>query len=365
AAATRADDHPVRNLQVGPSPLVPGSSTVVKGELRTTDFRDRSGAVRPYATPRSQWVKFLMVLPARPARAAGAPVAVYGHGITAAKETMLFVAASNARAGVATIGIDVPNHGDRQDTDGGYVLDLHTPQQMGRLAAMTQQGVVDQISLVMAVRTHLRGLDLGGPSHAPDGKVDLDTDHLLYEGTSMGSVLGVTSVALIPEFEGAFLQVPGTGIADIIYHSLIWPIFSGVVPVGGPVGDSISLMGAATMVLDPADNVNFTDRIRARGTPVFMVSGVGDAIVPNWTNARTAALLGLPIVGPTGFPVPGATQRIAADHVPADARGAAQDFGEGLTPQDPGFAGHVVFASDRSVRLLEEWVANRVAAFRG
>ena len=124
-------------------------------------------------------------------------------------------------------------------------------------------------------------------------------------------------------------------------------------------------MGAATMVLDPADNVNFVDRIRARGTPVFMVSGVGDAIVPNWTNARTASLLGLPVVGPTGFPVPGDAPRLAADRVPADGRGAAQDFVDGLTPEDPGFAGHVVFASDRSVRLLDEWVANRVAAFRG
>ncbi len=365
AAATRADDHPVRNLQVGPSPFVEGSSTVVRGEVRTTDFRDATGAVRPYATPSRRWVKFLLVLPTRPARPSGAPVVVYGHGITAAKETMLFVAGSNARAGLATIGIDVPNHGDRQDTDGGYVLDLRTPQQMGRLAAMTQQGVVDQVSLVMAVQRHLRGLDMGGPAAAPDGKVDLDPDHLLYVGTSMGSVLGVTSVALLPEFKGAFLQVPGTGIADIIYHSLIWPIFSGVVPVGGPVGDSMSLMGAATMVLDPADNVNFVDRIRARGTPVFMVSGVGDAIVPNWTNARTAALLGLPLVGPTGFPVPGDPQKIVTDRVPADGRGAAQDFVDGLTPQDPGFAGHVVFTSDRSVRLLDEWVANRVAAVRG
>ena len=364
AAATRADDHPVRNLEVGPSPLVDGSSTVVKGEVRTTDFRDATGAARPYAAPGHRWVKFLLVLPTVPAGPAGAPVAVYGHGITASKETMLFAAGSAARAGVATIGIDVPNHGDRQDTDGGYVLDLHTPQQLGQLAAMTQQGTVDEVSLVRAVQTHLRGLDLGGPAHAPDGKVDLDTDHLLYVGTSMGSVLGASAVALVPEFRGAFLQVPGTGIADVIYHSLIWPIFSGVLPSGGPAGDAMSLMGAATMLLDPADNVNFLDRVRQRGTPVFIISGVGDAIVPNATSARTVSLLGLPLVGRTGFPVPGATQLVAADHVPADGRGAAQEFVDGLTPEQPGFSGHLVFASDRGVRLLDEWLAGRVASFR-
>jgi hypothetical protein len=364
AAATRADDHPVRNLEVGPSPLVDGSSTVVKGEVRTTDFRDATGAIRPYAPPHHRWVKFLMVLPTRPAGPAGAPVVVYGHGITAAKETMLFVAASNARVGAATIGIDIPNHGDRQATDGGYVLDLNTPQQLGRLAAMTQQGVVDQISLVRAVQTHLRGLDLGGPGQVPDGKVDLDPDHLLYEGTSMGSVLGASALALMSEFRGAFLQVPGTGIADVIYHSLIWPIFSGVVPSGGPAGDAMSLMGAATMLLDPADNVNFLDRVRERGTPVFMLSGVGDAVVPNFTSARTASLLGLPLVGRTGFPVPGATQKLQVDQVPADGRGAAQEFVDGLSPDSPGFSGHLVFASDRGVRLLDEWVAGRVASFR-
>ena len=353
AAATRADDHPVRNLQAGPSPLVDGSSTVVKGELRTTDFRDAAGVVRPGAAPTHRWIKFLLVLPARPASPAGAPVAVYGHGITVSKETMLFAASSNAKVGVATIGIDIPNHGDRQDTDGGYVLDLRTAQQLGRLAAMTQQGVVDQISLVRAVQTHLRGLDLGGPGQVPDGKVDLDPDHLLYEGTSMGSVLGAVSVALVPEFRAAFLQVPGTGIADIIYHSLIWPFFSGVVPEGGPAGDALSLMGSATMLLDPADNVNFLDRIRERGTPVFIVSGVDDSIVPNFTSARTVALLGLPLVGRTGFPVPGAAT-VQGDHVPADGRGAAQEF-EG---------GHIAFVTDRAVRLLDEWVAGRVASFR-
>ncbi|MFM7065029.1 MAG: hypothetical protein ACKO04_16325 [Actinomycetes bacterium] len=363
AAAVRADDHPVRNLEVGPSPFVDGSSTVVRGEVRTTDFRDAAGAVRPFAPPSQRWVKFLLVLPARPAGPDGAPVAVYGHGITAAKETMLFVASTNARAGLATIGIDVPNHGDRQATDGGYVLDLRTPSQLGRLTAMTQQGTVDTISLVRAVQVHLRGRDLGGPGAAPDGKADLDTDHLLYVGTSMGSVLGVSAVALVPEFRGAFLQVPGTGIADIIYHSLIWPLFSGVVPVGGPAGDALSLLGAATMLFDPADNVNLLDRIRARGTPVFVVSGVGDAIVPNSTSARTVALLGVPLVGRTGFPVPGAGV-LAADGVPTDGRGAAQDFVDGLTPEAPGFAGHLVFASDRGVRLLDEWVTSRVASFR-
>ncbi|MFM7069124.1 MAG: hypothetical protein ACKOYM_06640, partial [Actinomycetes bacterium] len=129
-------------------------------------------------------------------------------------------------------------------------------------------------------------------------------------------------------------------------------------------GDSLSLMGAATMLLDPADNVNFLDRIRERGTPVFVFNGAGDAVVPNHTTARMTALLGLPIVGPQRIPVPGSPTLIADDHVPADGRGAAQDYVDGLSYESPGFAGHLAFASDRASRMLDEWLAGRLASFR-
>ena len=367
AAAARAAAHPVRNLAVDRSVLVPNAAAVVTGEVQLTDFRDDRGVLDPALRPRPTWERFLLVLPARPARSDGAPVVVYGHGISVSKETMLISAGSDARAGFATIGIDVPNHGDRQADEGGYVFDLTSPQQLGRLAAMAVQGEVDQVSLVRAVTTSLRSLDLAGRTGTsgpvPDGRPDLDTSHLLYVGTSMGGVLGTSSVALVPEFRGALLQVAGTGISDIIYHSLIWPVFAGVVPSGGPAGDALALMGAAAMLLDTADNVNVVDRIRARGTPVLLVYGTGDAIVPNFASERLVRLLQLPVVGPAPVEVEGASGAVAADRVPADRRGAVQIDADGLRPSDPGFGGHLVFSSDRATRYLDEWLSAHLAAF--
>jgi len=361
AASARRSPHPIRNISVGPSPFVSNSAAVVTGEVQLTDFRDATGVVRRGAIGRPTWERFLLVLPSRSAQPSGAPVVVYGHGISVSKETMMITASNNATAGLATIGIDIPHHGDRQD-EGGYVFDLASPSQLGRLAAMTLQGEVDLVSLMGAITNELRTLDVLNTNgqRVPDGRPDLNVEYVLYEGTSMGGVLGAAAVGLVPEFKGAFLQVAGTGISDTIFNSLIWPLFAGVVPEGGPAGDAMALMGAATMLLDPSDNVNLLDRIRKRGTPVFLVYGVGDAVVPQYISGRMVSLLGLPLVGPAPAPVAGTVPRISADAVPANGFGAAQIYADGLSVDAPVFAGHLVFSDDRASRLLDQWLAGRL-----
>lgn len=363
AAAVRAMDHPLRNLRVDPALLVPGASAVVTGEVAVSDFRDERGVARVAHGATPSWERFVMVLPERAAGPAGAPVVIYGHGITTSKESMLFTAATNAAAGLATIGIDVPNHGDRQN-EGGYVLDIATSRTFGRLASMPLQGVVDQLSLLMAVQDHLGSLQLTAPAtleRPARPAVALDTSTVLYEGTSMGGVLGAAFVALAPELDGAFLQVPGAGIADIIMNSLIWPLFMGVVPSGASTGDAYALMGGAAMLLDPSDAVNVLDRIRAQGTPVFIAYGVGDGVVPNVTTDRLIHRLDLPLVGPQLTDVALPFRHSGGDAVPADGWGAAQ-----LWPYSSAelqsFAAHIVFGQARSERLLEQWLAGRLDA---
>jgi pimeloyl-ACP methyl ester carboxylesterase len=354
AGMARAAEHPIRNLRVAPPVFVEHASAVVTGEVLLSDFRDRNGVARAEHGARPTWERFVLVLPERAAGPAGAPVVIYGHGITASKETMLFTAATNAELGLATVGIDVPNHGDRQVGDGGYVLDLTSSRTFGRLASMPLQGVVDQVSLLEAVRDHFGTLDV-----VPG--VRLDTSTLFYEGTSMGGVLGAAFVALAPELDGAFLQVAGAGIADIIMNSTIWPLFMGVVPAGATTGDAYALMGSATMLMDHAESANLLDRIRARGTPVFLAYGVGDGVVPNATSDRLISLLGLPLVGPrlTGISLP--HRSTGREQIPADGRGVAQLW-PFSSAEVQSFAAHIVFAQNRSVRLLEEWLAGRLRA---
>ena len=364
AAIARVQDHPVRNLTVLPPLLVDQASAIVQGEVSLTDFRDADGVALPSRPATPTWERFMMVLPAVPAGPSGAPVVVYGHGLTVAKETMLAVASDNARLGLATIGIDVPNHGDRQD-EGGYLLDLTHPWSFGRLASMPVQGEVDTVSLVQAIRTHLAGMDLGpwrpdGP--AGDEVADLDTGRLLYEGTSMGGVLGAASVSLIPELQGGFLQVAGSGIADIIFHSLLWPLFAPVIPDGATAGDAAALQGAATMLLDHAENANVLDPRPGAAPPLFLQFGVGDGIVPWFASERLAGLAGLPPLRPEPPPFPLAGRRTGGDGIPADGRGVAQVYNVHSSPDTMGFLGHVSFLEPQAETQLVAWLRNRLAA---
>lgn len=364
-AAARAAEHPIRGLSVLPPYFVDGASAVVRGEVQLSDFRDADGVARPANGPTPIWERFLMVLPITPAGPTGAPVVVYGHGLLATKETLLVVAGTNAKRGFATIGIDVPNHGGRS-VEGGSLLDLVTPEKLGRLVSMPLQGEVDTASLVQAIRTHMAGIDLttaGSSTLGPDGAGDLDTSRILYEGTSMGGVLGAASITAIPDLAGAFLQVPGSGIADILYHSLLWPLFMGVVPGGLDAGDAAAMEGAATLLLDPAENTNMLERLRTSGFPLYVQYGVGDGVVPNRMTDRLLALAGLPLVGDE-LAAPGVRLvHRPALAIPADGRGATQI----LTPQGSSitrpFLAHLSFAMQpHAVELLDEWLVNRLDA---
>ena len=342
----RSQDHPVRGLSIAPSWLVPNGSAVVTGEVAVSDFRDEHGIARVANGSHTTWVRFTLVLPATSAGPDGAPVVIYGHGLLVAKETMLATADTNAAAGFATIGIDVPNHGDRQGGDnGGYLLDLTNSRDFGRLASMPLQGIVDQVSLLLAVQQHLGG-DLGLVLPDLPGRIGvpaprLDVGRIFYEGTSMGGVLGAAFTALAPELDGSFLQVAGTGIADTIFHSLFWVLFMGIVPEGATTGDSYALMGAATMLADPADNVNVIDRIRTHGTPTFLVYGVGDGIVPNYVSDRMITLLDLPLVGRQLTPI-SLPHRTVGDRIPADGWGVEQVWPD-AAPDTQSFLAHLTF----------------------
>lgn len=365
AAVARTQAHRVRNLEVVAPALVPGAGAVVSGQVELSDFRDEHGVAEPEHGPTPNWERFLLVLPARPAGPEGAPVVVYGHGLTVAKETMLAVAGVNAAAGMATIGIDVPNHGDRQQGEGGYLLDLTKPSLLGRLASMPLQGVVDHVSLVQAVVTSLADLDASPwrpDGRHGDGLADLDTSRLFYEGTSMGGVLGIGATALLPELQGAFVQVPGTGIADIIFHSLLWPLFSGVVPSGTTAGDAAALEAAATMLMDRADHVYQLDALRDAGPPVFVQYGVDDGVVPNVNTDRLLHLLDLPLIGPELRTPTLPVRRLATDAVPADGRGAVQVWATTASPELRSIMAHVSFTEPRALEVLADWVSNRLVA---
>ena len=354
ARLARAADHPFRDITVSPPAFATNASAIVQGEVRISDFRDSSGVASPENGPSPLWVRFFMVLPDRAAGPDGAPVVVYGHGLTAAKETLLVVASDNAAHGMATVGIDVPNHGDRQADSGGYLLDLANPGAFGRLASMPLEGIVDNVSMIAAVAQHFGDLhvDAWNPVLGTTPPA-LDSGRILYEGTSMGSVLGAAEVALSPELKGAFLQVGGSGTADIIFHSLLWPLFAPVIPDGSSAGDAAALQGAATMLLDRSDNVNELDRLAKSTVPVVLQYGVGDHVVPNDTSDRLMTLSGLPLIGPDLETPTTSVTRLATDRIPADGRAAEQTWNSSSSFDTLSFQAHLSFTDPTAVILFE------------
>lgn len=341
----------------------------MSGQVRITDFRDAYGVISRdgSATGHEAWVDFMAVLPEASAAPGGAPVVIYGHGITVMKESMLVVAGQNATKGYATIGIDVPNHGSRIN-EGGHIIDLAYPALLGRVESLLLQGELDQLSLLSAIEQHLGSLDVlprdwvagtGG-----DGVADLDTSRILYEGTSLGGVLGATFLALAPEVDGAFLQVPGSGIMDTLFHSLVWEMFRGIVPTGAPMGETHVLTFFAQSLLDRSDNTYYLDRIRRRGTPIYLSYAVDDGIVPNAGTERMIDLLGLPMVGPQVGPIRPGVADGAAPTMPADGRGFGQVptgelYGNLLKP----FLTHLEFMNPISVAALDTWLDGRSRAW--
>lgn len=363
-AATRAMPHPVRGVQVWPPGIFTDASALVTGQVQVSDFRGPTGRVDASVPPRPAWERFLLVLPARPAGPDGAPVVVYGHGLTISKETLFLVADDNAARGVATIGIDVPNHGDRQD-EGGYLLDITNPAGFGRLSSIAGQSTADHVALIAAIRTSLAGLDAAPwrlVGEDGDGRPDLDPSRIAYVGTSMGGVLGASLLAYEPELIGGFLQVAGTGIAEILFTSLLWPLFSGVVPAEAEPGDAAALQAAATMLLDVGDHGNLVDRLRRNGPPVYLQYGVGDEVVGNEFSDRLAALLDLPVVGPTTRKPALPLRSLTSSAVPADGRGVSQTYALNSSDDLRGFVAHVAFGQPSADRVYRDWLANRLAA---
>lgn len=366
ASIVRKTDHPVRGLRIGPA--IVGGAALVTGQVSVSDFRSpdkvisRDGSARP--TPR--WIDFMMTMPARPAGPRGAPVVVYGHGLSTTKETMLIVAGQNAAKGYATIAIDMPNHGTRT-LDGGYLFDITNASTLGRLESMPLQGELDQISLLSAIQRHLKSMDLMPLGSAQgDGVPDLDTSHLLYMGTSLGGFLGASVAALAPEIDGVFLQVAGSGIMQTLFGSILWEALKSVVPANAAYGEAHLLMSMAQGLLDRSDNSFYLDRIAQRRTPFFLVYAIDDGVVQNENSERLIALMGLRMTGRQYGPIWPALTTSKVAVMPATGSGFAQVPTAELNGSiAKPLLTHVEFVDPVSVATLDRWLDQRSASFFG
>ncbi|HET8706236.1 MAG TPA: hypothetical protein VFM46_08045, partial [Pseudomonadales bacterium] len=371
--------HPVRNLRVAYPDTTPVGVNVY-GEVRLTSFRDEEGFMRMAEGDEGDdyWTSFVLSIP-RAAKNKPAPVAIYGHGISINKESAaMTVTIANAQHGVATFAIDQPNHGDRQHLDGGYIFNLVHPQDVIRLLGIITQSPVDHVSAQKAIETSLASLDTypkpddtytfpWAVFHG-DGKPDLDVSTIVYQGTSMGGVLGLTYLAVTPgPLKGAYLQVPGVGVTDILSKSILYeselfrpllPGFEDVFPLGISGDEAAVLFAGVQHKLDYADSANFVHHLRApfpgrNPVPVAMQYGIGDGIVPNVTTEALLLMADIPLVKPVIEPVPG----VRVVNKLENGYGALQ-----VQPLsgDPDLNGHISFARKDAMLQLGSWLETQV-----
>lgn len=339
-------------------------AALVRGEVRLADFRGGDGLVDADndAIGNAQWVPFDLYLP-RSATKTPAPVMIYGHGVTAFRQTAFFMYPQNAKHGFATLAIDQPNHGSRGRIDGYNIFNLLRPDRMQRGLGMVMQSAFDMHGLLTAIEKRMASLDkLPRRSllASGDGRPDLDVTRVIYGGTSMGGVLGSGFVAFDDRIDGAYLQVAGTSITHIMTHSSFWELlgFKNLISPEFSAGETAFTVALAQHVVDMVEGAMNAESFNRDTKPLFMQYGLDDAVAINESTYALARLAGLALNPPLLREVPAFAVNAQADPLMAIAQ---------VEPASPrgwmrGFTAHLTFFKPEANAMFEHWLQAMRAA---
>jgi hypothetical protein len=242
----------------------------------------RTGTPVPQSTNE---IGFTLFLPSGATPAGGWPVAIFGHGFTDSRNGAPWaVASSFARAGIATIAINVVGHG-------GGPLGTYTVNRTGGAAPVTLSaggrgidqngnGTIDStegvnaappqtiisnrdglrqtvIDLMQLVRMLEGGVDVDG-----DGASDLERERIYYAGQSFGGIYGVPLLGLEREIHAGVPNVPGGPIIEIARLS---PSFRPLVGIG-----LISRVPSLYNAVPNPTFTNFNENIPLRNLPTVL-----------------------------------------------------------------------------------------------
>lgn len=378
--ATWEGNHEVRNIEVDYGSYYSDDIALVTGELRTDSYRtqDGTGQLDFNRMPTSQWLKFRLTLP-KASVDGPVPVALYAHGLGGDK-TMdgLAVVGMNAELGVATFGIDFPNHGDRVESDGGQIFEILEINKLPSVIGMVQHNAIDFAAAHKALYS-LANLDVVKRRSnwfscwkCSDGTPDIDPTQVFMEGTSLGGVLGSAYGTLAPDLMGAVYHVTGVGITSILSNSTLWDgTFSQLMPPTATGAEALMLKGAVQQVLDYGDSINYIEEFRApvngQGPrPMLVITGKDDNVVPTDSSVALARILDMPIVGRVRFDMSGV--ETAADYdqdgyglrqYPGLVGGLELVLGRTIV----GASGHMAFlwatAQDDQQEWIKRYILNR------
>lgn len=171
-------------------------------------------------------------------------------------------------------------------------------------------------------------------------------------------MLGSAFLSIAPDVKGAFLQVPGVGITNILSGSALWnPFFSNLMPDIANGAEAMILKGAIQHEIDYGDAINFIHYLKnpvGIGTPKFIAiaAGAEDGVVPNFSTNALAEIAELPLVGEEFFPMPGVSG--ADDFI--DGNGVIQYQVDRGQLNDFWFGFKVHFSSETTDDAKKAWI---------
>ncbi len=266
----------------------------------------------------TETLQFILTLPVEDVASgieAPFPVLVYQHAMTVCKETILALADTMARFGIAVVGIDTKQHGSRHpDEPGTCSMEFGTFMYVDNFSRSTSYFIQTVTDIWMLVRMLTGGgiIDVL-PVPDGDGMADLDTSRIGFAGQSMGSSMGIDAMVLEPAFEAGVVNVGGGSMLNLLL-SLGLDLPDDAVPTLAEFGLYEMNMGAVVPTMaDRADPLNWADNLLLspvaphRTVPIDILYQMAayDELVPYETFALTATLMGIPGVTPAFRPVPG------------------------------------------------------------
>lgn len=293
-----------------PNPM--GDGTTIPGAW--------SDPVRPMIQHMASQLKTLILVPNT---ATPAGTVVFGHPLGSSKESAFAIGPQLAARGFSTVAIDFVDHGSRAirtSSDAakgcaGTPDPTVSPQCFALFLSSDLAGTRDNIrQTVLDLERLVSALKACGP--ATCGALNVDTSHLVYLGLSLGGIVGSTTVANVPDFKGAVLNVPAVGLVDVIENtaslaircSLVDALIAAGIVTGAPFNPATATGLCTTdawktqpgyqqfsvigrWALDPADGANFTRKLAAR--KILIQEVINDEVVPNIATDREGALVGL------------------------------------------------------------------------
>jgi len=260
--------------------------------------------------------------------AASVGTVVFGHGLGSSKKTAVAIAPQLAANGFSTVAIDFVAHDSRAvrtstdaakgcaDVNNAPPDPTQAPQCYAPFLSSDLAGTRDNFrQTVLDLEGLVTALKACGSTNC--GALTVDPAHLSYLGISLGGIIGSTTVANVPDFKSAVLNVSGVGLVDIVENtpslaircSLVDALISVGVITGTPSNPPQYTTGTCTTdawkaqpsyqqfaainrwAFDPADGANFTAKLATR--KFLLQEVVNDQVVPNIATDNEGALVGL------------------------------------------------------------------------